>query len=153
MDLLCLWKVALCKCSSTDRPLGAYNLGVATPRALVYAGVMTSGDARLCAGRATAAPRGGKTGARTGREGGRTRGRFGDQDNGDVRNVIENNYRRGCTYKDFLACNPKEYDSKGGAIVYTRWIKKMESVQDMCWCRDNQKVKYTVRSFGGKALT
>ncbi|GJU02799.1 ribonuclease H-like domain-containing protein [Tanacetum coccineum] len=30
------------------RPLGAYDLGVATPRALVYAGVMTSGDARSC---------------------------------------------------------------------------------------------------------
>nr|GEU41484.1 putative reverse transcriptase domain-containing protein [Tanacetum cinerariifolium] len=29
------------------RPLGAYDHGVATPRALVYAGVMTSGDARV----------------------------------------------------------------------------------------------------------
>ncbi|GJS76385.1 hypothetical protein Tco_0726266 [Tanacetum coccineum] len=29
-----------------DRPLGAYDLGVATPRALVYAGSMTSGNAR-----------------------------------------------------------------------------------------------------------
>ncbi|GJX94702.1 hypothetical protein Tco_0349288 [Tanacetum coccineum] len=28
------------------RPLGAYDIGVATPRALVYAGLMTSGDAR-----------------------------------------------------------------------------------------------------------
>ncbi|GJT99411.1 hypothetical protein Tco_1109750 [Tanacetum coccineum] len=28
------------------RPLGAYDLEVATPIALVYAGVMTSGDAR-----------------------------------------------------------------------------------------------------------
>ncbi|GJU14873.1 putative reverse transcriptase domain-containing protein [Tanacetum coccineum] len=28
------------------RPLGAYDLGVATPRALVYAGVMTNGDAK-----------------------------------------------------------------------------------------------------------
>ncbi|GJZ23758.1 hypothetical protein Tco_0561217 [Tanacetum coccineum] len=28
------------------RPLGGYDLGVATPRALVYAGVMTSEDAR-----------------------------------------------------------------------------------------------------------
>ncbi|GKC85685.1 hypothetical protein Tco_1141402, partial [Tanacetum coccineum] len=62
---------------------------------------------------------------------------------GDVRNVIENNDRRGCTYKEFLACNLKEYDSKGGAIVYTRWIEKMDSVQDMSGCRDNQKVKYT----------
>ncbi|GJV15947.1 hypothetical protein Tco_1361270 [Tanacetum coccineum] len=25
---------------------------------------------------------------------------------GDVRNVIENNDHRGCTYKEFLACNP-----------------------------------------------
>ncbi|GKF59164.1 hypothetical protein Tco_0175950 [Tanacetum coccineum] len=63
------------------------------------------------------------------------------------------NDRRGCTYKEFLACNPKKYDSKGGAIVYTRWIKKMESVQDMSGCRDNQKVKYTAGSFVGKALT
>ncbi|GKB80772.1 hypothetical protein Tco_0947667 [Tanacetum coccineum] len=64
-----------------------------------------------------------------------------------------NNYRRGCTHKEFLACNPKEYDGKGGVIVYTRWIEKMESVQDMSGCRDNQKVKYTTRSFVGKALT
>nr|GFA14843.1 reverse transcriptase domain-containing protein [Tanacetum cinerariifolium] len=50
---------------------------------------------------------------------------------------------RGCTYKEFLACNPKEYDGKGGAIVYTCWIEKMESVQEMSRCRDSQKVKYT----------
>ncbi|GKE88375.1 putative reverse transcriptase domain-containing protein [Tanacetum coccineum] len=46
---------------------------------------------------------------------------------GDVRNVIVNNDRRGCTYKEFLACNPKEYDGKG--------------------------VKHTAGSFVGKALT
>ncbi|GJR13867.1 putative reverse transcriptase domain-containing protein [Tanacetum coccineum] len=65
----------------------------------------------------------------------------------DVRNVIANNDQRGCTYKEFLACNPQEYDSKGGAIVYTHWIKKMESVQDMSGCGDNQKVKCTAGSF------
>ncbi|GJU09080.1 reverse transcriptase domain-containing protein [Tanacetum coccineum] len=59
----------------------------------------------------------------------------------------------GVYYKEFLACNPKEYDGKGGTIVYTRWIKKMESVQDMSGCRDNQKVKYIAGSFVGKALT
>ncbi|GKA14451.1 reverse transcriptase domain-containing protein, partial [Tanacetum coccineum] len=42
-----------------------------------------------------------------------------------------------------------EYDGKGGAIVYTRWIEKMESVQDMSRCRDSQNVKYTVGSFVG----
>ncbi|GJV79338.1 hypothetical protein Tco_1515208, partial [Tanacetum coccineum] len=72
---------------------------------------------------------------------------------GDIRNIIENNDRRGCTYKEFLACNPKEYDGKGGVVVYTHWIENMESVQDMSGCGDNQKVKYTAGSFAGKALT
>nr|GEW95267.1 putative reverse transcriptase domain-containing protein [Tanacetum cinerariifolium] len=35
---------------------------------------------------------------------------------------------QGCSYKEFLACNPKEYDGKGGAVVLTRWIKKMKNV-------------------------
>ncbi|GJW14039.1 hypothetical protein Tco_0018172 [Tanacetum coccineum] len=72
---------------------------------------------------------------------------------GDVRNVIENNDCRGCTYMEFLACNPKEYNGKGCAIVYTRWIEKIESVQDMSGCRDSQKVKYTAGLLVGKALT
>ncbi|GKB52058.1 hypothetical protein Tco_0902811, partial [Tanacetum coccineum] len=38
--------VALCKCSSTRRPLGAYNLGVETPRAVVHADDKNSEDAR-----------------------------------------------------------------------------------------------------------
>ncbi|GKC45197.1 reverse transcriptase domain-containing protein [Tanacetum coccineum] len=58
-----------------------------------------------------------------------------------------------CTYKEFLACNLKEYDGKGGAIMYTRWIENMESVQDMSGCKDSQKVKYTAGSFICKALT
>ncbi|GKE40629.1 reverse transcriptase domain-containing protein, partial [Tanacetum coccineum] len=36
-----------------------------------------------------------------------------DNIRGDVRNVMENNDNMGCTYKEFLACNPKEYDGKG----------------------------------------
>ncbi|GKA84925.1 hypothetical protein Tco_0806579 [Tanacetum coccineum] len=72
---------------------------------------------------------------------------------GDVRSVNMGNGRNGCSYKEFMACNPKDYDGKGGAIVYTRWIKKMESVQDMSGCGANQKVKYTAGSFIGKALT
>ncbi|GKF98908.1 hypothetical protein Tco_0297691, partial [Tanacetum coccineum] len=53
----------------------------------------------------------------------------------------------GCSYKEFLACNPKEYDGKGGAVVLTRWIEKMESVQDMSGCCIDQKVKYIAGSF------
>nr|GFB66561.1 reverse transcriptase domain-containing protein [Tanacetum cinerariifolium] len=65
--------------------------------------------------------------------------------------------QQGCTYKEFLACNPKEYDGKGGDIMYTYWIEKMESVQDISGCKDSQKVKYTagsllVRLSGGGTL-
>ncbi|GKD62006.1 hypothetical protein Tco_1299515 [Tanacetum coccineum] len=123
------------------------------------------------AGRSSAAPRGGRTSRRTGRGSGRTResrgrgdgqtGKPNDQgveanegvDGGDVRNVIVNNGRRGCSYKEFLACNTKEYDRKRGVIVDTCWIQKIESVHDMSGCGHDQKVKYTAGSFVGKALT
>ncbi|GJV56762.1 hypothetical protein Tco_1457767 [Tanacetum coccineum] len=71
----------------------------------------------------------------------------------NVGNVIVNGNRVGCSYKEFLACNPKEYDGKGGVVVLTRWIEKMENVQDMSGCSNDQKVKYTAGSFVGKALT
>ncbi|GKC14350.1 hypothetical protein Tco_1011132, partial [Tanacetum coccineum] len=88
----------------------------------------------------------GRTGGQTSRGGGRTReptgrvgGQTGDQDGqggnhasniqGDVRNVSMNESRGDSSYKEFLACNPKDYDGKGGAIAYTRWTKKMEPVQ------------------------
>ncbi|GJY27994.1 hypothetical protein Tco_0403761, partial [Tanacetum coccineum] len=47
---------------------------------------------------------------------------------GDVRNAIVNNGRGGCSYKEFLACNPRDFDA-------------------------NQKVKYAAGSLIGKALT
>ncbi|GJR66284.1 hypothetical protein Tco_0012349 [Tanacetum coccineum] len=68
-----------------------------------------------------------------------------DNIQGNVRNVIVNNGRGGCSFKEFLACNPKEYDGKG--------VEKMESVQDMSGCGNDQKVKYIASSFVGKALT
>nr|GEV05045.1 reverse transcriptase domain-containing protein [Tanacetum cinerariifolium] len=129
-------------------------------------------------GRPAAASQGGGTGGRADRGGSRTKGRSSDQGNGgiggrgdqsrnkendrnqndnaindnimgDVRNVIADNNQRSYTYKEFLACNPKEYDGKGGDIAYIRWIEKMESVQDMSGCEVKQKVKYTVGSFAG----
>ncbi|GJR17919.1 putative reverse transcriptase domain-containing protein [Tanacetum coccineum] len=59
---------------------------------------------------------------------------------------------RGCSYKEFLACNPKEYDGKGGVVVLTHWIEKMESMYNMSGCSIDQKVKYTAGSFVSKAL-
>ncbi|GJW97321.1 hypothetical protein Tco_0179129 [Tanacetum coccineum] len=63
---------------------------------------------------------------------------------GDVRNVryvSVNNDRDGCSYKEFMTCNLKDCEGKGGVIVYTRWIEKMESVHDMSRCGDNQKAR------------
>ncbi|GJV18153.1 putative reverse transcriptase domain-containing protein [Tanacetum coccineum] len=71
----------------------------------------------------------------------------------DVRSANVNNGRNSCSYKEFMACNPKDYDGKDGAIVYTRWIEKMESVQDISGCGANQKVKYTAGSFIAGMLT
>ncbi|GKC14657.1 putative reverse transcriptase domain-containing protein, partial [Tanacetum coccineum] len=64
-----------------------------------------------------------------------------------------NSRNNGCTYKGFMACNPKEYDGKGGAIALTRWIEKMENVIDNSRCAENQRVKYAASSFVNKALT
>nr|GFA01235.1 hypothetical protein [Tanacetum cinerariifolium] len=41
-----------------------------------------------------------------------------------------NDGNNGCSYKTFTACNPKEFDGKGGVVALTRWIKKMESLFD-----------------------
>nr|GEU86109.1 putative reverse transcriptase domain-containing protein [Tanacetum cinerariifolium] len=38
-------------------------------------------------------------------------------------------HMEGCSYKEFLACNPKEYDGKGAIVVLTRWIEKIENVK------------------------
>nr|GEV60070.1 hypothetical protein [Tanacetum cinerariifolium] len=97
--------------------------------------------------------RGGGTGEWVGR-GVRGRGPRGDNDESEnVRNVLVNGNQVGCSYKEFLVCNPKENDGKGGVVVLTRWIKKMESVLDMSGCSIDQKVKYTGGSFVGKAIT
>ncbi|GJT96743.1 putative reverse transcriptase domain-containing protein [Tanacetum coccineum] len=101
------------------------------------------------AGRPVVESQGGGTGERVGRSG--RNGNENVQEN--VGNVIVNGNRVGCSYKEFLACNPKEYDGKGGAAFLTRWIEKMEFVHDMSGCSVDQKVKYTVGSFVSKALT
>nr|GEX23481.1 putative reverse transcriptase domain-containing protein [Tanacetum cinerariifolium] len=71
----------------------------------------------------------------------------------NVGNVLVNGNLVGCSYKELLACNPKEYNGKGGVVFLTRWIEKMENLQDMSGCSIDQKVKYTAGSFMGKALT
>ncbi|GJS95777.1 hypothetical protein Tco_0802745 [Tanacetum coccineum] len=50
--------------------------------------------------------------------------------NNNDNNANNWNGNNGCSYKTFLACNPRDYDGKGGMIALTRWIEKMEYVID-----------------------
>nr|GEU75387.1 putative reverse transcriptase domain-containing protein [Tanacetum cinerariifolium] len=71
----------------------------------------------------------------------------GNVEGENVGNVLVNGNRVGCLYKEFLACKPKEYDGKGGAVVLTHWIEKMKNVKDISGCSVDQKVKYTAGHF------
>ncbi|GJS58070.1 hypothetical protein Tco_0652854 [Tanacetum coccineum] len=64
-----------------------------------------------------------------------------------------NGGNNGCSYKAFLACNPRDYDGKGGAVALTRWIEKMKSVIENSRCAENQKMKYPASLFINKAFT
>ncbi|GKF35695.1 reverse transcriptase domain-containing protein, partial [Tanacetum coccineum] len=50
----------------------------------------------------------------------------------NVRNVLVNGNRVGCSYKEFLACNPKEYDGKGCVNSQIRTLSR-EVVVSMSW--------------------
>ncbi|GJX93864.1 putative reverse transcriptase domain-containing protein [Tanacetum coccineum] len=104
----------------------------------LYLVIMSPRMRTQSAGRPVIESRGGGMGERVGR-GGRGRGPRGEP--------LTRHFSSGCSYKGFLACNPKEYDGKGGAVVLTRWIEKMEFMQDMSGCSIEQKVKYTAGSF------
>ncbi|GJZ75259.1 reverse transcriptase domain-containing protein [Tanacetum coccineum] len=58
--------------------------------------------------------------------------------NSDIESTTRNGNggNDGCSYETFTACNPKEFDGKGGAVALTRWIEKMESVFDNNGCRE-----------------
>ncbi|GKC90388.1 reverse transcriptase domain-containing protein [Tanacetum coccineum] len=50
----------------------------------------------------------------------------------DDRNVNVGNGRNECSYKDFVACKPKEFDGKGGAVAYIR-TRGREAAVGMTW--------------------
>ncbi|GJX86328.1 putative reverse transcriptase domain-containing protein [Tanacetum coccineum] len=73
-------------------------------------------------------------------------GNIGNQNGNVVNKNVQENVRN-VLVNGFLACNPKEYDGKGGVVVPTRWIEKMKSLHDM------SGRSITAGSFVGKALT
>nr|GEW83469.1 hypothetical protein [Tanacetum cinerariifolium] len=62
-------------------------------------------------------------------------GNYASNIHGDVRNVNVGNGRNGCSYKEFMTCNLKDYNGKGSTLGYTYWIKKIESkLETEFWC-------------------
>ena len=57
----------------------------------------------------------------------------------NVRNALLDNNWMGCSYKEFLAYNFKEYDGKESTVVGTRWVEKMELVQNMSSCGNDKR--------------
>ncbi|GKD29289.1 hypothetical protein Tco_1240067 [Tanacetum coccineum] len=49
--------------------------------------------------------------------------------------------------------NENEYDGKGGAIVLTHWIKKMEYVHDMSGCSIDQNVNHEMQKLESELWT
>nr|GEU79397.1 hypothetical protein [Tanacetum cinerariifolium] len=91
------------------------------------------------AGQATAVPRGGRTGGRTGR---------GEQLQNLLPTILAQVGNQGSNLRNGRNQNGDavndDIQGDGGAIVYTSWIEKIESIHDMSRCIDNQKVKYVM---------
>nr|GEX05439.1 hypothetical protein [Tanacetum cinerariifolium] len=117
--------------------------------------------------------RAGGTGGQVGRGGGRGKGHRGGNDehvdelngkgnnqglgaNGGIEGVNKNvegvGNQGNVGNQNGNGVNENVQDN-GGFVVLTRWIEKMESVQDMSGCSIDQKVKYTTSLLMVKALT
>ncbi|XP_024989170.1 uncharacterized protein LOC112523720 [Cynara cardunculus var. scolymus] len=70
-----------------------------------------------------------------------------------VREENRNTNNRGCSYKTFMSCKPKEFHGKKGAIGLLSWIESMESVLHISRCSDDYKVEYETCQLQGRALT
>ncbi|GJU37003.1 hypothetical protein Tco_1185357 [Tanacetum coccineum] len=59
----------------------------------------------------------------------------------------------GCSYKTFM--NGKPHSSRGpkGVVGLKCWFEKMEQVFEICKCAEDDKVKFVMYTFEGRALT
>nr|GEZ11292.1 putative reverse transcriptase domain-containing protein [Tanacetum cinerariifolium] len=74
-------------------------------------------------------------------------GNYASNIQGDVRGVNVGIGRNGFSYKEFMACNPKDYDGKGSLTIYTRWIEKMElKLETKFWCHTMVKAGHVAHT-------
>ncbi|KAI3708987.1 hypothetical protein L2E82_38639 [Cichorium intybus] len=63
------------------------------------------------------------------------------------------NTKRECTYKSFMACKPKEFHMKEGAVGLLKWIDSIESVLHISKFTEGNKVEYATCMLQDRALT
>ncbi|GKD00908.1 putative reverse transcriptase domain-containing protein [Tanacetum coccineum] len=59
----------------------------------------------------------------------------------------------GCSYKTFMNGKPHSFKGTEGVVGLKRWFKKMEQVFEICKCAEDDKVKFAMCTFEGRALT
>ncbi|KAJ0525561.1 putative nucleotidyltransferase, Ribonuclease H [Helianthus annuus] len=59
---------------------------------------------------------------------------------------------KGCTYKYFVSCKPREFIGEKGAVDCITWLDEMDTIVDISGCAERDVVKYVSQSFKGEAL-
>ncbi|XP_076925546.1 uncharacterized protein LOC143588429 [Bidens hawaiensis] len=59
---------------------------------------------------------------------------------------------RGCSYKPFQGCGPREFTGAEGPLEIIRWIEKMDSLMKISDFTPLERIKYGVCSFRDEAL-
>ncbi|GKE13829.1 hypothetical protein Tco_1421406 [Tanacetum coccineum] len=57
----------------------------------------------------------------------------------------------GCTYKIFLNCQPNKFNGSEGVVGLKHWFEKMEQVFEIIKSAEEDKVKFVVCTFEGRA--
>ncbi|GJU37399.1 hypothetical protein Tco_1185753 [Tanacetum coccineum] len=60
---------------------------------------------------------------------------------------------RGCSYTEFMKCEPTKFKGAEGAVGLTRWFERSESVFLISKCAENDKVKYATSTLLDEALS
>ncbi|GKB22224.1 hypothetical protein Tco_0856147 [Tanacetum coccineum] len=58
-----------------------------------------------------------------------------------------------CLYKTFMNGKPHSFKGTEGVVGLKRWFEKMEQVFEICKCAEDDKVKFAMCTFEGRALT
>ncbi|GKA17365.1 putative reverse transcriptase domain-containing protein [Tanacetum coccineum] len=58
-----------------------------------------------------------------------------------------------CSYKTFMNGKPHSFKGIEGVVGLKHWFKKMEQVFEFCKCAEDDKVKFAMCTFEGRALT